>query len=293
MKKSSQPLVVICGPTASGKTALAIKLAKEFDGEIISADSRAVYRGLDIGTAKPPLEERQEVPHWGIDLIDPGERFTAVDFKTYAEEKIADIRMRGKVPILVGGTGLYIDSIIFDYHFPSEVEAIFRDRLSAMSLQELHEYCADNNIALPENSKNRRYVINTIVRQNQTMTRRKRPIDHCIIVGITTEKEELRRRIEARARTITGSLVVEEAKRVAAKFGWENEAMTANIYPLMRHYIEQSISLGELRQAFATLDWRLAKRQLTWLRRNEYIKWLSLNDAYTYCARRLVNLNNS
>ena len=104
--KNSLPLIVIVGPTASGKTGLSIKLAKKFNGEIISADSRAIYRGLDIGTAKPSIEERQGVVHWGIDLVNPGEYYTAADFKRYAYAKIDDIRSRGHLPILAGGSGL-------------------------------------------------------------------------------------------------------------------------------------------------------------------------------------------
>lgn len=293
MNRSHRPLVVICGPTASGKTALAIRLAQEFDGEIISADSRAIYRGLDTGTAKPSIAERQGIPHWGIDLVNPGERFTAVNFKAYAEEKIADIRARGKLPILVGGTGLYIDSVVFDYRFPDEEKLSSRQQFDEMTLRELYKYCADNNIKLPENSKNKRYVINAILRRDKTVSRRATPIENCIIVGITTEKVELRRRIEERAALITGPVVVEEAQHAASQYGWDNESMTANIYPLMRRYMEGALSLEELRREFIVLDWRLAKRQLTWLRRNEYINWLSLDNAYTYCARRLVNVNNS
>ncbi len=121
MKNSrEQPLIVIVGPTASGKTAAAIQLAKDFDGEIICADSRTIYRGMDIGTAKPSATEQASVPHWGIDIVDPDERFTVADFKQYAEQKIAEIRARNKVPFLVGGTGLYVDSLLYGYDFSGD-----------------------------------------------------------------------------------------------------------------------------------------------------------------------------
>ena len=116
--------LIILGPTGSGKTGVSIKLAKRLNGEIISADSRAIYKGMDIGTAKPSREEQDGVPHYGLDLVEPGERFTVADWKAYAEEKIAEIKSRGKLPIIVGGTGLYIDALIYDYHFKTGDELI-------------------------------------------------------------------------------------------------------------------------------------------------------------------------
>ena len=107
------PLVVIVGPTASGKTALAIELAEQHNGEIICADSRTVYKYMDVGTAKPNQVEQARVPHWGIDLIEPGDYFSAADFKNYAVQKIEEIRGRGHIPFLTGGTGLYIDAVLF------------------------------------------------------------------------------------------------------------------------------------------------------------------------------------
>ena len=111
------PVIVILGPTGSGKTGVSIKIAKAIGGEIISADSRAIYKGMDIGTAKPTREEMDGVPHFGLDLVNPDERFTVADWKAYAEAKIKEIRARNHVPMVVGGTGLYIDALIYDYHF--------------------------------------------------------------------------------------------------------------------------------------------------------------------------------
>ena len=109
---NSAPVIIILGPTGSGKTALGIELARKINGEIISADSRAIYKGMDIGTAKPTREEQRLVPHYGLDLVNPGERFTVADWKSYAESKITNIKSRGLVPVIVGGTGLYIDALI-------------------------------------------------------------------------------------------------------------------------------------------------------------------------------------
>ena len=107
---TQSPSIIILGPTGSGKTSVSIKIAKAMNGEIISADSRAIYKGMDIGTAKPSKEERQGVPHFGIDLVEPSERFTVADWKKYAEQKIKEIKSRNHVPIIVGGTGLYIQT---------------------------------------------------------------------------------------------------------------------------------------------------------------------------------------
>lgn len=122
------PVLVIVGPTGSGKTGLAIEVARILNGEVISADSRAIYKGMDIGTAKPTIAEMDGVPHFGIDLVEPDERFTVVDFVRYAKQKIAEIRERGKLPIIAGGTGLYVDSLVFNYQFDDVVKKTCSDR---------------------------------------------------------------------------------------------------------------------------------------------------------------------
>lgn len=276
---AEQPLIVIVGPTASGKTALAIELAEKYNGEIVCADSRTIYKGMDIGTAKPTLDERNRVVHWGLDLVEPNERFSAAQFKQYALEKIADIRSRGKVPFLVGGSGLYVDAVVFDYEFASSANEEMRQKLEAMTLEELHDYCSNNNIKLPENSLNKRYVIRVIERNGQSLQRRQRPLSTSIIVGIATDRDELRTRIASRAEQILDAGVVEEAIVLGKKYGWDSEAMTGNIYRLIRQYVQGDLSDDELYEKSATLDWRLAKRQLTWFRRNEHIVWLSLDNA--------------
>jgi len=282
------PLVVIVGPTASGKTALALELAEKFDGEIICADSRTIYKGMDIGTAKPTREERKKVPHWGLDLIEPGERFTAADFKRYATEKIKDIRGRHHIPFLVGGSGLYVDSIVFDYGFAGEPDLMLRRHLEHLSLQALHSYCEENNVPLPENKDNKRYVIRAIERKNISAKRREQPISNIIIVGITTYKDVLRQRIKERSEQLFENGVVEEATLLGKKYGWKSEAMTGNIYPLVRSYLLGEQSLKATKDKCTTIDWQLAKRQLTWLRRNPYIRWLSLDEAYGYLSQQLA-----
>lgn len=280
------PLIVIVGPTASGKSSVAMQIATQYGGEIICADSRTIYKGMDIGTAKPSKQDQQEVPHWGLDLVEPGERFTAADFKQYSQQAIETIRSKGKVPILVGGTGLYVDGVIFDYRFV-ETDHELRKKLEGLSLEELKEYCANNNVSLPENENNRRYVIRAIEQKNVSGTRLSTPIDNSIIVGVTTERDVLRQRIEARAEQLFETGMVEEAIMLGEKYGWNSEAMTGNIYKLVKQFVDGDFDEDELKRRNATADWQLAKRQLTWLKRNPFIHWVALDDAVSYIASRL------
>lgn len=281
------PLVVIVGPTASGKSALAVKLAKQFSGEIICADSRTVYKGMDIGTAKPSAEDQAAVPHWGLDLVEPGESFSAADFQKYAVEKITDIRARGKIPFLVGGSGLYIDGVIFEYQFGEPNEAV-RKELEKLSLVELKQYCIENNIVLPKNEKNRRYVIRAIEQKSINTKRLSGPQQNTIIVGITTDKAILLKRISDRSEQLFENGVVDEARALGKKYGWKSEAMTGNIYRLIHQFLDGTITEAELKQQSKTADWQLAKRQLTWFKRDPFIKWLELDYAEKYLARRLA-----
>lgn len=280
------PLVVIVGPTASGKSATAMRIAKEFRGEIICADSRTIYKGMDIGTAKPSHEDRVAVPHWGLDLVEPGESFTAADFKKYALKKIAEIRARGNLPMLVGGTGLYVDGVIFDYQF-GKPEPELRKKLEALSLHDLISYCAKNNISLPENQRNKRYVIRAIEQKSINTTRLPKPIPNTIVVGISTERDVLKQRIEARSEQLFENGMVEEAKKLGKKHGWKSEAMTGNIYKLVKQFLDGEFDEAELKRRFVTADWQLAKRQLTWLKRNPFIHWHSLDDAYVFIKHTL------
>lgn len=281
------PLVAIIGPTASGKTAAAIAIAKQYDGEVIAADSRTVYRGMDIGTAKPSIEERSGIAHWGFDLTEPGQRFSAAQFQAYATEKIAEIRARGRLPIMVGGTGLYTDGLLFDYQFPERPSEAIRQRLEAMSLDELHKYCIDNNIELPINDKNKRHLVRKIAHAGLNDKRRKRVIDNVIVVGIATDMTILEQRFVSRAEHMFEMGVVKEAKLLGEKYGWDSEAMTGNIYPLIREYINGEASLEDTLAAFVMRDRQLAKRQMTWFRRNPWIAWSTADGVESFLTQAL------
>lgn len=284
--KDYLPLIVIVGPTASGKTGLSIKLAKEFNGEIISADSRAIYRGLDIGTAKPSVEERRGIVHWGIDLINPGEYYTAADFKRYADAKIDDIRSRGHLPILAGGSGLYIDAILFNFEFGNLPIVEKRTTLQKMDILELQNYCVKNNIKLPDNIQNKRHLIRTIERDGIRGERSKCLSNNTIVVGITTLKKTLHKRIAKRAECMIKNNVVNEATMAADKFGWNNEAMTGNIYSIIKKHKKCVLNEKEMLQEFIKSDMRLVKKQMTWFRKNPFIVWGDLAS----CERYLMQI---
>jgi len=291
MERSNRPVVVIVGPTGSGKTALSLSIAKEFSGEIICADSRTVYRGFDIGTAKPTQAEQAQVPHHLLDVIDAGEIFTAADFKRQAKNAINDIRYRGNLPIVVGGTGLYIDSLIFDYKFAPKPDQSYRDHLNTYEIEDLQKYCIDHNIKLPQNHSNKRYLIRAIEQKGVNQRRENQVLREFKVVGIATDKHILRQRLESRAEAIFQEDVVTEASKLANTYGWSSEAMTGNIYPLLRRVLAGDITVAEAKQRFITLDWRLAKRQLTWFKRNPSIVWLPYEEARRYIRGLIGDLD--
>lgn len=274
--------LAIVGPTASGKTALAIEIAERWNAEIICADSRTIYKGMDIGTAKPTLEEQARVRHWGIDIVHPGETFNVADFKQYAENVIKDIQGRHKNVIIVGGTGLYIDSVLYDFQFNVKADVAQRSNLSAMTLEELHLYCSEHNITLPENDKNKRYVIRAIERGDGANSSKSTLKAQSYIVGIATNRQVLRRRIKQRAEMIFDDEIFTEAYKLAEQYGWESEAMTGNIYPIVRQMIEGGITTEVAKEKFITSDYQLAKRQMTWFRRNSDVMWCRRNEVLSH-----------
>lgn len=285
------PLIVIVGPTASGKTSLAINLAEIYGGEIICADSRTVYKDMDIGTAKPSYEDCQRVPHWGIDLVYPYEYFSAAEFKQYSLKKIEDIRSRNKIPFLVGGTGLYIDAIVFDYKFGNKSDVKKRTLLEKLTIEELWEYCSKNNIELPDNYNNKRYVIRCIEQGGINNSRKVEINNNIIVVGISTDRDNLRKRIKDRIEQFFDNNVVEEARILGKIYGWDNRAMSGNIYPILHKYIDNEINIEEAKVEIFYRDWHLAKRQMTWFRRNKNIEWLELNQVPLYIYSRMASLS--
>ena len=240
------PTIVILGPTGSGKTGVSIEIAKAIDGEIISADSRAIFKGLDIGTAKPTREEMQGVPHHGLDLVNPNERYTVSDWKSYAEVKIKDIKARHKVPIIVGGTGLYIDALIYDYHFKGPTG------------QKIGDY------------------------EQKSCSDRQQIKGDYLIIGIKWSTPELRDRLKKRIDQMFSPALYDEVNKLVQTYGWNHGAMKSDIYEYAWKYLQGDLSLEEAKEQCFYEDWHLAKRQLTWFKRNPEIVWLELDKIYSY-----------
>ena len=273
-------VIFILGPTASGKTSVAIELAKRIGGEIISADSRAFYTGMDIATAKPSIKERQGIKHWGIDLINPGKKYSIAEFKVYCEEKIADIKSRGLVPIVVGGSGLYADSVIFNYDLksrkPKEDDA--DAKLQKLSVFELQELIKKKGIGFPENYKNKRYLIRWLENDGKMGEDRDEINSDYLVFGVYTKRDELKERIKLRIDKLFNQELIDEYINLNNAYPDALESITTNYYPIIKRYLNKEIDLNEAKELAYYADWHLAKRQLTWLKRNKYIKWYKKDE---------------
>ncbi len=289
--KQKPKLIVIVGPTASGKSALAMKLAKRYSGEIIAADSRTIYKDMDIGTAKPTRRDRAEVPHFGLDLVKPGQRFTAYDFKRYAELKIAEIEKRGGLPLLVGGTGLYIDSVLFDFELRSDRNILKRKMLGLRSISNLQKIIQAKGYPMPENALNKRHLVRAIETRGRSGTRKNQPPSETYIVGILPADNVLKQNIEKRAGEIFKSGVLEETKLILRKYGRRQLKRSAGIiYPICLKIIDGDINEKQALELFKKADWQYARRQRTWFKRNKYIHWFeSVEVAYTSVSKLLNN----
>ncbi len=278
-KPSTAPLIVIVGETASGKTAAGIKLAQTIGGEIVCADSRTIYKQMDIGTAKPTETEQKAVPHHLINILNPDQKFSAAQFQRRAQKCIQEIHERGHFPIVIGGTGLYIDALLYNFQFSKKPDEQLRAQLEQMSDEELTTLLHTKNIHTGNlNTKNRRHVIRAIERDGETPINRSLR-ENTIVLGLTLEREVLKQRITARAEQMFNDGFLAEIKNIADKYGWENESMSGAGYRVARDYIEGNASKEGVKGAFIKRDVSLAKRQRTWFRRNKSILWFTDPEA--------------
>jgi tRNA dimethylallyltransferase len=274
MATSNGPLLVIVGPTASGKTALAIDIAQKFNGEIVCADSRTIYKDMDIGTAKPSLQEQQAVAHHLINIVTPDQPFSVADYKKAADDAIADIQSRGKLPVLVGGSGLYIDACIYNYSFRPISDPTVRSTFKDATVQELQAELKKRNIPLPENTLNRRYLLRSLeAGRSSNSDKRLRP--NTLIIGIAIENDQLEKRSHIRTERMVLDGIIQELQVIKNKYGWDVPAMNAPAYKSFRGVIENNWNIQDAIAMCTKFDLQLAKKQRTWFKRNKSIHWLN------------------
>ena len=289
-----RPILVIVGPTAVGKTGLAIRVAKQVDGEIISADSMQVYKGLDIGTAKPTEAERQGVPHHLLDVVAVDQEFSVADYQLMVEDILMDLAKRGKTPILTGGTGLYIRAVLEGFVFDSQG----KDDVLRARLQEVAE--SQGNIALhrrlavvdPDTAKrlhpnDRRRVIRALeiyhttgqpLSQHLDAQKQLEPRHQAVKFGLARNRPRLYQRIDARVDQMIEAGLLDEVKNLLEQGLAEGAtAMQALGYKELVGYLRGEYDLAEAIRLLKRDTRRYAKRQLTWFRRDEEIIWLDLD----------------
>ncbi len=280
---SNKPKVIaIVGATASGKTAYSIELAKQIDGEIISCDSRLIYKGFDIGTAKPSKEEQCGIPHYMIDIVEPEFEYSAGLYKQQAKEKINEILAKGKTPIITGGTGLYIDILLKNYDLPQiEADKNLREELKNLENTEIYSILEklDKTGAETIDKNDRKKLIRAI----EIVKKTGKPLNNVRSIGESEydiewlgrnfDRKTLYSRIDKRVDIMIKAGLVEETKRLLNQHGRIPNLINTIGYREILGYIDNLYSLDEACDLLKKNTRNYAKRQLTWFRKNESIKW--------------------
>lgn len=258
---SDDRLIVIVGETASGKSALALEVSQEYNGEIICADSRTVYKGMDIGTAKPSIQDQQRIPHHLLDIVTPGEKFSVADFKGLTLAAIDDISMRGKLPIMAGGTGLYVDSVLYDFQF--SLPGAERDEQN------------------PRHLKQPTVAANHVLRSNT------------LVIGLQIDRETLEQRVQARVESMVANGFVDEVRNLLSTYAADLEALKAPGYKAFAAYLRGELNIDEAKQQFVQSDLHLAKRQRTWFKRNKSIQWVNNSEDAKTLVKNFLSKHTS
>ena len=291
---SKPKVIVICGPTASGKTALSIELAKKIDGEIISSDSMQIYTDMNIGTAKPTIEEMQGIKHYMLDFVKPDERYSVADFKKDAEKAIEEVLKKGKTPIVVGGTGLYVDSLIYgieyqNIEFDEEYRTELENRVINEGLETLYEEARKvDSHAMEKISKNDKKRILRVLeiykatgktKTEQEIESRKNGVKYDYkVFAINMDREKLYERINKRVDIMIEQGLVEEVKKLLTKYESFPTAMQGLGYKEVVEYLQNKITREEMIEKIKMETRRYAKRQLTWFRKNKQTIWIEPQD---------------
>lgn len=286
--KNYKKLLVILGPTGGGKSALALKLARKFNGEIVSADSRQIYRGMDIGTAKPIEKEMRGIKHHLINIKNPNENYSAGEYKKNAIKAIDEIIKKGKLPILVGGTGLYISAIINNWEIPEikenkKLRRKLEKEISKKGLNFVFQKLVklDPEAAYIVDPKNPRRVIRALEialisgKKFSEQRKKGKPLYNVLETGLNPPPQILKIRIKIRIKKMVKSGLVEEVKKLIRKYGYNCKAFDAIGYREIIDYLKGAISLDKAVEQINKNTWRYAKRQMTWFRKyNPKAHWV-------------------
>ena len=291
-----QKLIVVAGPTASGKTGLAIEIAKAINGEIVGADSMQIYKYMDIGAAKPTAQERSEAVHHMIDFLEPDAEYSVADYTVQAHEVIAEIASRGKVPVMCGGTGLYINSVVddvtfgeidTDYEMRAELEALAKKEGAQKLLEILSEF--DEESAQKLHPNNLRRIIRAIefyrvtgvpISEHQRQTKLRESRYEPLMLCVSWDRKVLYERINKRVDIMLNEGLLDEVRMLMDKgYTKELNSMKGIGYKEVMDYFNGEIAYDEMVELIKQSSRRYAKRQLTWFRRDERIHWISAENA--------------
>ena len=283
-------VIVICGPTASGKTALSIELAKRINGEIVSADSMQIYKDMDIGSAKVTVDEMQGIKHYLIDCVYPNERYSVANYKQDAKAAIEEIISKGKIPIVVGGTGLYIDSLIYEIEYKDiKINEEYRKQLEQIRDEEGLEVLYKQALEIdpkamekisPNDFKRITRILEIYEATGKTKTEQEAqsrlneiPYDYKVF-AIDYEREKLYERINKRVNIMIEKGLTEEVKNLLEKYSEFPTAMQGLGYKEVKQYFDGELSREEMIEKIKQESRRYAKRQFTWFRKNKQTIWI-------------------
>jgi len=311
-----KPVVVIVGPTASGKTKLSIEIAKLMDGEIVSADSMQIYRYMDIGTAKPTIYERQNIPHHMMDILDPAEQFSVAEYQKMAVDIISDIHKRQKLPIIVGGTGLYIKSLLYPMNFTDAYQDLeYRKQLQETANIKGRDYLYQQLKMVDPSTASRLHPndVRRVIRALEVYHITGKPMSHysqnlknmdfrynTAMIGLVMDRVKLYERTNKRVDIMIENGLLNEVKNLLDK-GYSRDmiSMQGLGYKEIIDYYQGNLSLEEAIYIIKRETRRYAKRQLTWFRAQKGIKWINIDEysseedlvkhAANYIKQKLVN----
>lgn len=301
-----EKVIVIGGPTASGKTGLSIELAKRINGEIISSDSMQIYKEMNIGTAKPDKEEMQGIKHYLLDFVSPDKRYSVAEYKKDAKKAIKEIIKKGKVPIIVGGTGLYIDSLIYEIEYPQiETDLKYRKELEQIVEKKGLEYLYEQAKKIDEkamqkisiNDKKRILRVLELYKQTgktktqlEIESRKNKPEYNYIVFAINMNREILYDRIDKRVDMMIEKGLIQEVEELYKKYKKMPTAMQGLGYKEVVEYIQKKCKKEEMIEKIKQETRRYAKRQLTWFRKNKEIIWLDGLESTQANVQKIIDL---